>query len=178
MMPDQAANLSSTALVIMGVSGCGKSSVAEALSKRLEAVYVEADKLHSEEAKRSMQQGIPLTDQQRLPWLVRVGDALQYYKSSGDMPIVACSALTKRYRDMIRHASGDVQFVYLQIPIDIARQRIQAREQHFFPASLINSQFDTLEPPTEQETDCITIDATLPIAAIVASLVEKFISHN
>ena len=149
-----------TAIVVMGVSGCGKSTVAERLANKINGRYLDADDLHSQEAKIKMLQGKALSDEDRLPWLLRVGEALNYHQSNSVLPIVACSALTKRYRGVIRNASQRVLFIYLKVPLEVAHKRVVQRQQHFFPAALIESQFATLEAPVELELDCFTVEPT------------------
>ena len=103
---------------------------------------------------------------------MRVGEALHNHQSNSVLPIVACSALTKRYRGVIRNANQRVLFIYLKVPLEVAHKRVLQRQQHFFSAALIESQFATLEAPVELELDCLTVDATLSIESIVESLVK------
>jgi gluconokinase len=143
-------------LVVMGVSGCGKTTVGKALAARLGADFHDGDDLHPVENLRKMSQGIPLTDEDRWPWLTRVGEAL----NGGGARVVACSALKRRYRDHIRQASdGVVTFIHLVGEQAVIAVRMQARAGHFMPPTLLYSQFAALEPPGPDEgAVTVTID--------------------
>ncbi len=135
--------------VIMGVAGCGKSSVGRALADRLDAAYVDGDDLHPTSNIEKMSAGMPLDDVDRAPWLVRVGETL----AAADRPIlIGCSALKRHYRDKIRHAAaGPLVFVHLAGTREVIRGRMARREGHFMPQSLLNSQFEALEPLAPDE---------------------------
>jgi carbohydrate kinase (thermoresistant glucokinase family) len=141
-------------VVVMGVASCGKTTLGEALAVHFGVPFVEGDRLHSPENVAKMSAGIPLTDDDRWPWLARVGDAL-----AGDAACVAsCSALKRSYRDAIRaHAKRDVAFVHLRGTREVLAARIAGRKGHFMPASLLDSQLKTLEMPGADETS-VTID--------------------
>ena len=150
-------------VVVIGVSGSGKSTVGSALADRLERSFVDGDDLHSDEAVERMAAGIPLTDDDRWPWLVRVRDVLL-----ADRPVVvACSALRRSYRDVLRQA-GDVVFVHLHIDEAEARARLDRREGHFMRVGMVRSQFEDLEPPSEDESDVATVGS-----ADVATVVDR-----
>ncbi|MDD7910837.1 MULTISPECIES: gluconokinase [Pseudovibrio] len=135
-------------IVVMGVSGCGKSTVGRALADRLGLPYIEGDALHSDDNKRKMAEGIPLTDEDRWPWLDQVGHALA---APDHGAVAACSALKKSYRDRLRSASGaDLKFIFLYGSRDLLQQRMETREGHFMPPALLESQLATLENPTEE----------------------------
>lgn len=159
--------------VLMGVSGCGKSSVGGALAERLGATYVDGDDLHPEPNIRKMGAGIPLTDEDRWPWLLRVGQVLT---EGGPMTIVGCSALKRAYRDRIRETTGQpVRFIHLAGARDVILARMNARPGHFMPSSLLDSQFAALEPPTADEGAVIVnIDQPLDhiVTAVIAALEE------
>lgn len=146
-------------VVIMGVAGCGKSSVGEALSQRLNIPYRDGDDLHTPQAVETMRQGIPLTDDDRWPWLDRVAQVL-----ATEAPILlGCSALKRAYRDRIRAgAGGPVTFVHLSGSRDLIASRMAARTGHYMPTSLLDSQFAALEPPGPDEAITVDIDQTLP----------------
>jgi len=141
-------------LVIMGVSGCGKSTLGQAMATQLEWRFVEGDDLHPPENRAAMAAGRPLDDTMRAPWLDRI--AAELSQDAG--VVVSCSALKRAYRDRLRGAPG-VVFIHLALPFDVAKSRVSARADHFMPATLIDSQFATLEPPAN-EPDVIEIDAT------------------
>ncbi len=131
----------------MGVSGCGKSSIGARLAQALGARFIDGDDLHPAANIAKMAQGTALNDTDRAPWLERVGQELAAANT-----IVACSALKRRYRDIIRTQAGQpVTFLFLSGPRDVLLQRMQARPGHFMPASLLDSQLATLEAPTQGE---------------------------
>jgi len=148
-------------MVVMGVSGCGKSSVGEEIARLTSAQFVDGDDLHPEANKAKMGAGIPLDDNDRWPWLDRVGEVL----AGPEDAIVACSALKRVYRDRIRAAAPGTVFVHLDGSRGLLWERISARQNHFMPASLLDSQLAILEPLGSDENG-----VTLPITASVKSL--------
>ncbi|MGH1503228.1 MAG: gluconokinase [Acidimicrobiales bacterium] len=166
-MTDRAA-----AVVVMGVSGSGKSTVGAALAEALGGRFVDGDDLHPAANVAKMSAGVALDDDDRWPWLDRVADTLA--DSSTDGPVVvACSALRRRYRDRLRRVPG-VVFVHLHLDVDDATTRLRTRGEHFMDERLIQSQFATLETPTADETDVIVVDATLPFDEVVAAAADSF----
>lgn len=152
--------------VVMGVAGCGKSSVGTALARRLGATYAEGDALHPRANIEKMSAGIPLDDADRAPWLARVGEALRTARSP---TLIGCSALKRRYRDTIRGAAGGpVVFVHLTGSREVIRERMAHREGHFMPVALLDSQFAALEPLEADE-----IGFALDIAASPDTLVDE-----
>lgn len=145
-------------VVVMGVSGSGKSTVGAALADAVGWEFVDADSLHSREARESMADGVPLTDSDRQPWLSRIGDVLRDSKRV-DL-VLACSALKKRYRDELRRADPDIVFVYLRGTADRITQRLDARNEHFVTTELLASQMETLEEP--EHALAIDIDGDVP----------------
>lgn len=154
-------------LVVMGVSGCGKSSVGEALSERLNASFVDGDDLHPESNRKKMKSGIPLTDEDRWQWLEEVGNTL----SQNENVIVACSALKRTYREKIREFEPKVKFIHLHGTRELLQERINARSNHFMPASLLESQLATLEPIGNEENGYV-----FDIANQVAQIVDEVIA--
>ena len=155
-------------LVIMGVAGCGKSTVGAALSEQLDIPYRDGDDLHSTEAVEKMRAGIPLTDDDRWPWLDRIADTL---RSEAPL-IIGCSALRRVYRDRIRAgAGGEVTFVHLAGDRDLIASRMASRAGHYMPLSLLDSQFATLEKPGPDEAIEVTIDQ--PMANIVGEVLSN-----
>lgn len=140
-------------LVIMGVSGTGKTKLAKNLHQSLGWPYQEGDALHSIENIQKMASGIPLTDQDRLPWLEKCHTWLQNCVEHNDgKGILTCSALKHQYRDILRkNIQSPLYFICLQVPKDIVAFRLEKRQNHFMPVSLLNSQIDTLELPTPDE---------------------------
>jgi gluconokinase len=162
------------AVVVMGVSGAGKTTLGRALAAALGAEFIDGDDLHSEAARAKMAAGVALTDEDRWPWLDRVGAAL----AGAGRRIVACSALKRVYRDRIRAGAGpEVRFVYLDADVQTMRRRVAARPGHYMPASLIDSQFATLEPPRD-EPDVIAVSAEADLATAIPSLVARLPSHG
>jgi carbohydrate kinase (thermoresistant glucokinase family) len=128
-------------LVVMGVSGCGKSSLGAALATALVLPFTDADDLHPAANRAKMAAGQPLTDNDRWPWLQAVGAVL-----AAEAGVVACSALRQAYRDRLRAAAGPVQFLHLVAPREVIAERLAARRGHFMPIALLDSQLATLEP--------------------------------
>jgi gluconokinase len=152
-------------VVIMGVAGCGKTSVGEALGRLLAVPYTDGDALHPAANVAKMSAGVPLTDDDRWPWL----DAVARRLRDGAPLIIGCSALRRAYRDRIRAgAGGPVRFVHLSGSRAVIAARMAARKGHFMPPALLDSQFATLEPPGPDEA--ITIDIDQPLDAIVAQI--------
>jgi gluconokinase len=145
--------------VVMGVAGCGKSSLAARWAEQAGLPLIEGDDHHSPASRDKMQRGIALTDADRAGWLDRLGAALQSHPTGA---VLSCSALKRAYRERLRAAVPDLRFVFLAIDRDTALQRVASRSAHFFSATLIDDQFATLEPPTG-EAGVLALDATLPI---------------
>ena len=157
-------------LVVMGVSGTGKTTVAEALADRLAMRFIEGDSLHPASNIAKMSAGTPLDDDDRRPWLESLGDLLARDHADGVSTVLTCSALKRAYRDLLRARvpAGSVFFVHLAAPFDVLRTRMESR-QHFMPASLLQSQFDTLEPLGPDE-DGAVFDVTEPVDTVVAAV--------
>ena len=136
-------------IVVMGVSGCGKSTVARALAERLALPFVEADELHPPRNVAVMAAGTPLTDDDRRGWLHAVAEALAQAEVTG--VVVACSALKRRYRDLLRASAPGLRLVHLTGPQSLLAERLRSRTGHYMPVSLLQSQIDTLEPPAADE---------------------------
>lgn len=153
--------------VFMGVSGCGKSTIGQAFAAQLGCPFYDGDDYHPAENVAKMSRGIPLTDADREPWLAQLANLLQEHVQRGETAVLACSALKKQYREQLRR-SEQVQFVYLAGTFDLIWQRMSARENHFMRAEMLQSQFNTLEPPTPEEAIIISIDQSL--AAILAHI--------
>ncbi len=158
------------AVVVMGVSGCGKTSIATALCGHIHARMIEGDAFHPAQNIRKMEAGIPLTDADRQGWLETLGHELQHAARDGENVVLTCSALKRRYREVLRAALPGLGFVFLQLSPEQARERVAHRTGHFMPASLIDSQFRDLEPPTD-EPRVLTVDATEPTGMIVERIV-------
>ena len=142
------------AVVVMGVSGCGKSSVGQALAPRLQARFVDADDFHPPANVAKMRAGVPLDDADRAPWLARLNAVLRHAVARREPVVLACSALRQRHRDALADRLPSVRFVHLSGRFETIAARLEARRHRYMPASLLRSQFDTLEPPA----DAITVD--------------------
>ena len=155
MAKDVSATMSTTEsipnLVVMGVAGCGKSSVGKALAEALGATYLEGDAFHSAKNVALMSAGIPLNDDNRAGWLAALADRLAHAREDGERTVLACSALKRRYRDQLRKGDPDLVFVHLAGSRELITERMSQREGHYMPVSLIDSQFRDLEPPQADE---------------------------
>lgn len=165
-------------LIVMGVSGCGKSTVSQALAGRLGLDMVDGDDLHLSESVAKMRAGIALQDADRWPWLDRIGDYLAGCDERAPGRVVACSALRRAYRDRIRAHAGEVCFLFLQGDYALIAQRMRQRVGHYMQADLLDSQFQTLETPGPQETDVITLDITEPVELLVDQALAALQTHR
>lgn len=156
----------SRSVVVMGVSGTGKSTIGAALADELGIPFVEGDDLHPQANVAKMSAGIPLTDADRAPWLDRIAAEL------GSPVVVACSALKRAYRDRLREAAPDLALVYLHGTAELLAARVEGREGHFMPTALLQSQLDTLEEPAPAE-DAIPVDVALRPDEIVELVVGR-----
>jgi gluconokinase/shikimate kinase len=157
-------------LVIMGVSGSGKSTVGGLLAGRLGWDLAEGDDLHPEANVAKMHAGEPLTDEDRWPWLERIADWIRAHTEAGTPGIVTCSALKKRYRDVLR--SEGVVFVFLEGSRDKISDRLASRHGHFMPPSLLESQFEALEAPTAEE-NFISLSVSAPPAEEAQEIITR-----
>lgn len=145
-------------LVVMGVSGCGKSHIGSRLAERLAAVFLDGDDYHPAENVAKMAAGEPLNDADRAPWLDRLAKEL----ADRERVVLACSALKRRYRDVLRTADA-TRFIFLDGDAELIRSRVEARTGHFMPPGLLRSQFDALERPDTSEPDVLRVSIdTLP----------------
>jgi carbohydrate kinase (thermoresistant glucokinase family) len=154
-------------IVVMGVSGCGKSSVGVALAETLGARFIDGDDLHPEANKAKMGAGIPLDDDDRWPWLDLVSKALAEDASTFTGTVIACSALKRSYRERILAGAPNTFFIHLDGSREILQQRLGNRTGHFMPATLLDSQLATLEPLADDEPGAV-IDIDQPISQIIA----------
>lgn len=150
----------------MGVSGSGKTTLGATLGEALRLPFVDADDLHPAANKALMAAGIPLSDADRWPWLKVVAQAILQGRSLGRPPIVACSALKRAYRDLLRAHISDLVFVYLDGSAQTIAERLMHREHEYMPASLLSSQVAALEPPDENELH-ITVPLKAPLSDAV-----------
>jgi carbohydrate kinase (thermoresistant glucokinase family) len=141
-------------VVVMGVAGSGKSTIGALIAEALGAEFAEGDRFHPASNIAKMSSGQPLTDDDRLPWLQAMADAIETWRHGDHPTVLACSALRQSYRDLLARGSRDVRFVFLRATRDQVSQRMAGRKGHFMPTSLIGSQFATLEEPH----DAIALD--------------------
>jgi gluconokinase len=160
------------ALVLMGVSGSGKSTIADRLAARLGWRYEDGDKFHPPANVAKMSAGQPLTDEDRWPWLQAIADEIDRLSAAGQRAVVACSALKRSYRDILVHGRDDVRIVFLNGTQDLIADRLAARKGHFMPPGLLASQFRTLEPPQPGERP-ITVSIDAPVEAIVDDIIRQ-----
>jgi gluconokinase len=159
-------------IVVMGVSGSGKSTIASMLAHRLHWIYEDGDWLHPQANIEKMHHGEPLNDEDRWPWLHAIADWIDATRKSGNHGIVACSALKRAYRDILIGQRKDVRLIYLKGDQDLIARRIAARADHFMPPKLLDSQFQALEEPKADERP-ITISVVPHPREIVETIVKK-----
>ena len=144
-----------THIVVMGISGSGKSTVANGLVQATGFAFAEADEFHPQANVDKMAAGHALTDEDRWPWLQALADWMAARADEGTSTVMACSALRRSYRDVLRRGAATVQFVHVDGPASVIRERMNHRDGHFMPASLLDSQIDTLEPLEDDESGVV-----------------------
>jgi gluconokinase len=160
-------------VVVMGVSGVGKSTIAKGISTLMGWTFAEGDAFHSEANVAKMHEGTPLTDEDRWPWLRSIGDWMSAEIAEGRSAVVTCSALRRTYRDVLREGRPEVEFCHLAAEEDLITDRVNHRAGHFMPSSLLPSQFATLEPLAADEPGVtVSVAGSVPdvLAAAVAAL--------
>jgi gluconokinase len=156
--------------VVMGVSGCGKSSVASMLASRAGGLFFDADDFHPPENKAKMAAAIPLTDEDRWPWLDALNRELKTQAAEGGRAVfLACSALRQVYRERLSAGLPELRFIYLQGSHELIRRRMQSRENHFMPTALLDSQFAILEEPA----DAIVVSIEKPLPEIIDAIMQR-----
>ncbi|MDM0044304.1 gluconokinase [Variovorax dokdonensis] len=165
--------MQASSLVVMGVAGCGKSSVGHAVAQALGWSLIEGDDFHSPANRDKMSRGVALTDEDRADWLSALGQQI----GGSDTPVVlTCSALKRAYRDGLRQANPKVLFLFLKLDRASAAQRVASRGEHFFSPALVDSQFAALEEP-DAEAGVLTVDATASLARITQEAV-RWLEQN
>jgi gluconokinase len=175
-MDQHPANNRPMIVVVMGVSGSGKTTIAVLLAEMLGWPFQEGDKLHPPENVEKMSAGIPLTDADRLPWLRKIAETIDDWRARRESGVITCSALKRSYRDIIIGARPGVRLVYLKGSPDLIRQRMAARRGHFMPSTLLDSQFTILEEPSPDENAIVVDIGGSPeqIAREIACRLRKF----
>ena len=152
------------ALIVMGVSGSGKSTIGERLARRIGWRFEDGDKFHPASNVAKMSAGQPLTDDDRWPWLKAIADEIDRVCGASEHVVIACSALKRAYRDVLVHGRDDVRIVFLEGTQPLIANRLAERKGHFMPPGLLASQFKTLEPPDSSENPVtVSIDASVEI---------------
>ena len=160
------------ALIVMGVSGSGKSTIGDKLARRLGWTFEDGDRFHPAGNVAKMSAGHPLTDEDRRPWLQAIADEIDRICKAGEHAVIACSALKRAYRDLLVHRRDDVRIIFLEGKQDLVAARLAARKGHFMPPGLLASQFRTLEPPVNSENPVmVSIDAA--VETIVDDIVRQ-----
>jgi gluconokinase len=160
-------------IVVMGVAGSGKTTIASGLAEHLGVPFVEGDSLHPIANVKKMSAGIPLTDQDRWPWLKAIGERMEVERLTGHGVVVSCSALKHIYRDCLRkEVHGNVRFILLDGSRELIGARMKKRKGHFMPPALLDSQFATLEKPTADE-HAVILDISHPVPALLAEAAQS-----
>jgi gluconokinase len=160
------------ALVVMGVSGSGKTTIADKLAERLNWAFEDGDRFHPASNVAKMSAGQPLTDEDRWPWLQAIADEIDRVCNAGQHAVIACSALKRAYRDILVHGRNDVRIIYLKGTQELIASRLARRKGHFMPPGLLDSQFKTLEPPGQGEGP-VTVSIDASVEAIVDDIVRQ-----
>ena len=160
------------ALIVMGVSGSGKSTIADKLAERLGWTFEDGDRFHPASNVAKMSAGHPLTDEDRWPWLRAIADEIDRVCRAGEHAVIACSALKRAYRDVLVHGRNDVRIVFLSGTQPLIAGRLAARKGHFMPPGLLDSQFRTLEPPQADEQP-LTVSIDASVDAIVDDIAHQ-----
>lgn len=166
------ASKSPCAMIVMGVSGSGKSTVADKLAERLDWTYEDGDRFHPASNVAKMSAGQPLTDEDRWPWLQAIADEIDRVCKAGEHAVIACSALKRAYREVLVHGRHDVRIIYLDGTQALIASRLAARKGHFMPPGLLASQFKTLEPPDNSENP-VTVSIDASVEAIIDDIVSQ-----
>ena len=166
-----------TALIFMGVSGSGKSTIAAGVAEKLGLQMLEGDDLHPAANIAKMSAGTPLTDEDRWPWLRIIAGKIAAWRQNGLEGIVTCSSLRRSYRDVLRAGHDDVLFVYLKGSRALLLDRMQHRTRHFMPASLLDTQLATLEEPGADEA-AVTIEMGPPPDEVVTNVLKALAARD
>lgn len=168
------------AFVLMGVSGSGKSAVANEVAYQLGSAFLDGDFLHPRTNITKMASGQALNDDDRYPWLTALNNAIFAMQRTNEISLVVCSALKKSYRDILREGNKDLSFLYLKGDFDLIESRLRTRKGHFFKPQMLVSQFETLEEPMDNESDVHVIDIHPSLDKVVDNTIQmiNIIAHK
>lgn len=158
--------------VIMGISGSGKSAVANAIASQFSCAFLDGDFLHPRANIEKMSSGHPLNDDDRAPWLGLINDAAFAMQRTNAVSVIVCSSLKKCYRDRLRKGNDNLSFIYMKGDFDVIESRLKARQGHFQKSNMLASQFEALEEPNADEADVKTIDINQPLENVVADVIK------
>ena len=153
-------------LILMGVCGSGKTIIGKALAERLHSTFYDGDDFHPESNKEKMSRAVPLTDEERIPWLKKIREKIGECAAKNEPAIFGCSALKTSYREILLSGNLVTRLIHLTAPFEVIKERLSARKGHFFNPALLTSQLDTLEVPD----NALTIDVTPPVEEVVATI--------
>lgn len=162
-------------IVLMGVTGCGKTTVGRLLASDLGWAFYDADDFHPAENVEKMRQGIPLSDDDRMPWLESLRNLIDSAHKENSNVILACSALKEKYREMLSHELKPVKFIFLNGPFELIKSRLEARKGHYMNPTLLASQFEALEQPSPEEAVFVDI---APTPQIIAKSIKTTLSRD
>jgi gluconokinase len=157
-------------IILMGVSGCGKTTIGIELSERIGCLFLDGDDFHSEASISKMSSGVPLTEADRMPWLDTLKSKIEQSLDSGEDLVLACSALTQRSREILRGNNNEIRFVYLQGSKELIRRRLKDRKGHYMSSGMLDSQFDVLQEPGSAIVVCIAQSPQNIVAQICGDL--------
>jgi gluconokinase len=165
-------------VIVMGVSGSGKTTIGSALAARMDWRYRDGDEFHGPANIKKMRAGEPLDDADRAPWLAAIARWMDERSREGAPAVVACSALKLRYRDFLREHRPQVWFLYLRVPRSELERRLQTRDHPYMPASLLASQLQAFEEPDNREPRTIVVDAAADVEAVVEFALRELSAHG
>lgn len=165
-------------IVVMGVCGTGKTTVGIALAEKMNVRFIDGDDLHPRANVMKMGSGIPLNDEDRQPWLERIGDVFYSMSRRSACCVIVCSALKRKYRDIIRQGDPNLIFVHLAGSKELVLERMAKRKGHYMKPEMVQSQFDTLEVPGDDEKDVVTVDIDHPIDEVIELAYEAVIAKE
>lgn len=171
-------NFANHIFILMGVSGSGKSVVASEVAYRIHGAFLDGDFLHPRSNIMKMSAGQALNDEDRTPWLQALNDAAFAMQRTNKVSLIICSALKKRYRDLLREGNPNLSFIYMQGSREVIETRLKARKGHFFKTDMLTTQFATLEEPGADEPDVFAVDVNQPLEAVIQDVIQVIEQNN